>query len=32
VLIAVAAVSLLLLLRRQDVAAIGEGELEPSPA
>jgi hypothetical protein len=31
-LIAVAAVSLLLLLRRQDVAAIGEGELEPAPA
>jgi EmrB/QacA subfamily drug resistance transporter len=32
VLIAVAAVSLLLLLKRQDVAAIGEGELEPTPA
>jgi EmrB/QacA subfamily drug resistance transporter len=32
VLIAVAAVSLLLLLRRQDVAAIGEGHLEPTPA
>jgi EmrB/QacA subfamily drug resistance transporter len=31
-LIAVAAVSLLLLLRRQDVAAISEGELEPTPA
>jgi predicted MFS family arabinose efflux permease len=32
VLIAVAAVSLLLLLRRQDVAAVGEGALEPTPA
>jgi EmrB/QacA subfamily drug resistance transporter len=32
VLIGIAAVSLLLLLRRQDVAAIGEGELEPTPA
>src|SRR5262245_36279213 len=32
VLILVAAVSLLLLLRRQDVAAISAGELEPSPA
>ncbi len=31
-MIAVAAVSLLLLLRRQDVAAVGAGELEPSPA
>jgi EmrB/QacA subfamily drug resistance transporter len=32
VMIAVAAVSLLLLLRRQDVAAVGEGVLEPTPA
>ena len=32
VLIAVALVSLLLLLSRQDVAAVGAGELEPSPA
>jgi EmrB/QacA subfamily drug resistance transporter len=31
-LIGVAAVSLLLLLRRQDVVAVGEGELEPAPA
>jgi len=32
VLIAIAAVSLLLLLRRQDVAAISDGALEPTPA
>lgn len=31
-LIAVAAVFLLLLLRRQDVVAVGAGELEPQPA
>ena len=32
VLIGVAAVLLLLLLRREDVVAVGEGSLEPSPA
>jgi EmrB/QacA subfamily drug resistance transporter len=32
VLIGIALVSILLLLRRQDVVAVGEGELQPSPA